>query len=219
MTAVPVDPTVDGLRPADSGRSEIQVAADTVLRLAMAGMFRADVQVRAICAAAGISSSSLTYARARTTARHYDQVVAPGRRKASILDGVSAYAADNEWRPKARRADGRQNTTASTVRADGTKWCPGCESWLPLIEFDRRDASGRPKSRCRPCARDYQRRRYLHLSRQKALAVGEFVLRAADDDVVGTACARCGDPFCEGQPVVLLGSLLHAACRRTKGTP
>jgi hypothetical protein len=52
------------------------------------------------------------------------------------------------------------------------------------------------------------------LSRRQALAIGEFVLREADADVIGTACPNCGDALCVGETVRLAGVLVHDVCDR-----
>lgn len=149
----------------------------------------------------------------------FDSTISIGR--ICLVAGVSF----DEFREAVafRRNPGATGTLSRPTRATaapldhGTttiRWCPRCKTDKPLSEFNARNRdSGRAKAYCRDCSKAYQRDRYLTLKKQNALAVGEFVLAAADE-WTGHDCPDCGKPFVAGDLVHLTGVLTHVGCVR-----
>lgn len=191
-------------RQKPEGRTERQVAADTVLRLALAELLKAGASIRHVCLAAGITEGDLHDARVRHAQRPLGTPCSPSARTPTAEAGTPR--ADPDWQPSAH-GGGR----ARIIR-DGKKRCPRCTFWKPLTAFGRMNAAGRPKSMCIPCTKDYQKERYLDLDRQGALAVGLFILRDVDTKALRLKCPDCGDRFCPGEAVKLIGELRHQTC-------
>lgn len=88
----------------------------------------------------------------------------------------------------------------------GTRYCPRCERWLPVDQFDIKTAGSATLRYC--CRKCYKTQRERYVAANKRAIIIEVV---AGDEIVGAACNGCGKPIEVGQ--LAAGTVLsHYVC-------
>lgn len=179
-------------------RTEVAMSAHVLAKLLVDGLLRSDaVSVAAACRAAGVAVAELQAAwRIVDTGRY----VNPNHLGLCVPDV-----------PSAPHAESAKATTRYRQAHDGLdegfKRCPRCETAKPIEAFGIKDRrSGRRKSMCRACAKDYQAERYVKIGYKSVL-----VEVMADDPCVGHRCPECDKPFEVGQ-IIVGERVIHFAC-------
>jgi hypothetical protein len=96
------------------------------------------------------------------------------------------------------------------IEPEATQRCRTCGETKPFNEFDIRADTGKPKTQCKKCRRDYQRERY---ARDRAASAPRQP-RLFDPDAM-FRCTRCGElkPGFEFPPRVVGSRQLQSWCR------
>lgn len=90
----------------------------------------------------------------------------------------------------------------------GIRICTECGP-KPKSNFKPKDKTGKLRSKCDDCFREYQNARYLSTKKMKQLGITMELVLTLDDEVVGMPCETCGEACEEGQAVVATNARLH----------
>lgn len=206
--------------PVTTIRTEVEVAADTVIALMHAGIVQRSAQgIRHAADAAGVTVADLKLAGARWTERLWRR---PTRRDApEHTDTVRRHGPNQQPDTRPR---GKELSIVRTTDAKGrpknptpdTRRCNLCEQVKPRTAFNVKDRKyGGLRSECIDCQRAYQRGRYLSIKTRDALASVGIVLDTSSE-LIGLLCSGCGQPLTAGDHVQIEGAPHHATC--TPGT-
>lgn len=185
-------------------RTEVEVAADVVACILESGIVKRDaVTVAAMARAAHVPVGDVKEAWRR---------VQDGKYEPPVQRPIDAEA--HEPPPHLRSAN--RTRWLRKNPAPGMRRCSRCQATKPNEDFGiKNPRTGQRKSMCRPCEHDYQRTRYLSVSKVNMMnAVGLTFVVTEGDDVHGLACVDCGAPILVGQTVCGRAELRHAECPR-----
>lgn len=191
-------------------RTEIEVAADTVLALLTAGIVPTHMRARATDTA-GLMPGDLEAAVQRRRKRGFVAPRRVGTVKTPELQSVAPLApVVSMKRPGGNRSGGARSRQpapeATTMR------CGRCDESKTIAAFDlRADRPGVRWTVCNQCRHRRQADRYLSVSKEKALTAArvEFVVEAGDG-IVGLVCSDCGKALAVGDVVTGVTELTHA---------
>lgn len=200
-------------------RTEIEVAADTVLALLTAGVI-ATHQRSAAVSAAGLMVGDLDQAVQRRRARGF---VAPRHEKTvkgepEAHAPVMAFPATKrlpvrdvpEPRAGGNRGGGRPSRQPAPKAK--TMQCGSCGESKSLDNFDlRADRPGVRWTVCNECRHRRHADRYLSVEKERALKAAriEFEVQA-EDGLVGLICSDCGRALAVGDVVTGVAKITHA---------
>jgi hypothetical protein len=200
-----------------AGRSEVEVAADTICAI-----FRARLLLMTRGSVSEVSIAT------KVPAKEIKQAWA--RMDAGLWRPPSSYQCEdvqevgNQLRDVSRRAGPtgkRQNhqPKPQAIPDDATEWtCSAAHCTMrnpqPIDQFVRRADKGTRRTTCSTCRKKYQRDRYLSIETSERLGtILRFIIQQGDP-CEGDDCQRCHGPMLAGQEVETDDVLLvhHAAC-------
>lgn len=210
-------------------RSEVEVAADTVLALRLAG-YLTNVQITGAARIAGVTMQDLADSHARyqrqgnrnpQPLRNADKrgPIHPQPKPAAaqpVLPDPRPTPAPEPVLPPADKSvpDSQQRRDRKEIDGVIHMLCKGCGEWLPTDQFlMRSDRPGIRVSRCSPCRRTYQRERRVTAKVLDDLqTIGVSFVLDKDSNILGVQCSVCELPFESGQIVHGDTSLHHESC-------
>lgn len=118
--------------------------------------------------------------------------------------------------PKRKQKPSRVRPTGIGPLGETTLLCTGpCGAWLPTDSFTpRSDRPGIFTARCKECRRLYMSSRHVKVATLEALdALGVKFHLDDGSNIVGLACANCGEPFKPGDDIHgTVNDLAHDVC-------
>jgi hypothetical protein len=197
-----------------AARSEVDLAADVVAELLVSGFVKgsnAD-DFRRLARCVGIPVEAIRIAVVNRRTEPY--VIPRGRtdrQPVSQAPGPVRLVTKQVGTARRRRMVTRIDNDQEVRR------CSRCHEWLPIDQFDVKDKrTGRRWSVDRACKADYQRERYLHASKAKALNAARLEFRLGEDDDVELICTVCEKPLHVGDQVVGETELAHVTCASSR---
>jgi hypothetical protein len=191
-------------------RSEVDLAADVVAELLVSGFLKGSTadDFRRLARCVGIPVEAI---RSAVVNRRHEPYVIPrgrtARQPVTKAPGPVRLVTQQVGNVRRRRM---------VTRMDGgheVRRCSRCREWLPVDQFDVKDKrTGRLWSVDRVCKAEYQRERYLHVTKAKALNAARLTFCWSDADVVELVCTVCRQPVVVGDMVVGETDVKHTRC-------
>lgn len=197
-----------------SGRTEVDVAADTIARLVLDGI---------------LDRANITTAEQRTgllpgeTRAAIDRIKRTGWTAPRRIEAPPGYNTPPAPPAPPARSDlpstfgdtGARRSRGVSSIPQATRRCARCTDLKPVTEFAAKDSTGRLRSFCIPCMKAYQRSRYLSRSAIERLAEAGLTIKANDTGAIEAfTCTVCGDAIGheDAEASVLFTGFHHARC-------